>query len=51
MLRQIIQLKPGLEISFILQCVYWKWGHSDNNNQSDGRSETIGGLHVTQESF
>ena len=24
-----------------LQCVYWNRGHPDNENQSDGRTETI----------
>ena len=25
----------------ILHCVYWNWGHPDNGNQSEGRTETI----------
>jgi len=24
-----------------LQCIYWNWSHPDNENQSDGRTETI----------
>ena len=30
-----------LEKNDLLQCVYWNRGHPDNENQSDGRTETI----------
>ena len=31
----------NFSLSILLQCIYWNLGHPDNENQSEGRTETI----------
>ena len=39
--KPFVNFSVILDFSEILQCVYWDRSHPDNDNQSDGKTETI----------